>query len=371
MNQEISTIKVNLVNDPYNVIVGSSNLYSIGEAIQKLKIERSTKILVITNPDVAKPYSKKFIESIERAGFIPNLLILEAGEDQKNIETIQIIHDAAYKHNLERSSLIIALGGGVIGDMAGFAAATWLRGINFIQVPTTLLAMVDASVGGKTGVNHPKGKNLIGAFHQPKLVFIDIDTLNTLPKREFRAGMAEIIKYSLIEDKDLFYLLENTPDLSNLKAIKKELLLSIIIQSIKTKANIVEKDERENGIRAILNYGHTFGHVVETLCGYGHYLHGEAVSIGMVAAGKLSAQKKIWDKEDSEKQDSLLKKTGLPIKWPSLDINMVLESLKGDKKVKHGKLRFILPREIGKVEIFNTIDEKDIINLLEELNQEE
>ncbi len=368
MYQDITHIKVNLIKNSYEVLVGSNTIYDIGFQLKQLKYSIGTKILVVTNPDVSKPYSSSFIKSIQNEGYEPRLLTIEAGEDQKTTESIALIHDAAYEHKLERGSLMIALGGGVIGDMVGFAAATWLRGISFIQVPTTLLSMVDASVGGKTGVNHPKGKNLIGAFHQPKLVLIDIDTLNTLPEREFRAGMAEIIKYGVIGDKELFEKLEEAKDLKNLESIDRNFLLEIITKSIKAKAKIVEKDEKENGLRATLNYGHTFGHVVEALSGYGKFLHGEAVSIGMVIAGQLSLQENLWSKAEAKRQNELLIKAGLPIKWPNLDEDLVLRSLRADKKVKDGHIRFILATEIGKVKLVNKIKEDQIYKLLSSLN---
>ncbi len=367
MYQETSHIKVNLVNNSYEVLVGSKIIYSIGQELEKLEIPKGGKVLVITNPDVAQPYSKLFIQSIKDCGYDPRLLILEAGEVQKTTDSIALIHNAAYEHQLDRNSTIIALGGGVIGDMTGFAAATWLRGIGFIQVPTTLLAMVDASVGGKTGVNHPKGKNLIGAFHQPKLVLIDIETLKTLPNREFRAGMAEIIKYGVIGDSDLFLKLEQAADLTRLEAVGQNLIREIIIKSVQTKAKIVEEDEKENGMRAILNYGHTFGHVVETLGGYGKWLHGEAVSIGMVVIGELALQLKLWEKEDFRRQKELIIKAGLPTVWPNFPINKVLRSLQGDKKVKEGRIRFVMPVEIGKVIISSDIKKENLIRLLENM----
>ena len=262
---------------------------------------------------------------------------------------------------------MISLGGGVIGDMTGFAAATWLRGISFVQVPTTLLAMVDASVGGKTGVNHPKGKNLIGAFHQPKLVLVDPMTLETLPEREFKAGMAEVIKYGVISDKELFCKLENASRLDSLKAFSDEFLLEIIERSVQTKAYIVEQDEREGGIRALLNYGHTFGHAIETLCGYGVWLHGEAVSMGMNAVGQLALDRELWTINDLERQRKLLRKAGLPINWPNIDLDNVLEILKSDKKVKDGEIRFVVPTEIGKVEILKNFTSNEIRSSLQKL----
>ncbi|KGG35020.1 3-dehydroquinate synthase [Prochlorococcus sp. SS52] len=367
MNQDNCRIKVNLKNNPYEVVVGSEILYTIGEELLRINIRTGEKILIVTNPDVSKPYSRRFITSLKEAGYDANLLILEAGENKKNYESIALIHNAAYEHQLDRGSLIIALGGGVIGDMAGFAAATWLRGIDFVQVPTTLLAMVDASVGGKTGVNHPKGKNLIGAFHQPKLVLIDINTLKTLPQREFRSGMAEIIKYGVIKDLELFNKLENEEDLSNIYSIKECVLLELIKISVSIKARIVEKDEKESGLRAILNYGHTFGHVIETLCGYGHWLHGEAVSMGMVLIGQLALRKNLWNVDDALRQEKLLTKAGLPISWPKINNEDVLRTLKGDKKVDKGNIRLIVPLGIGMVEILNDFSENEIKSLLESI----
>tara|TARA_Y100001968_G_C19336018_1_gene706892 strand:- start:485 stop:1267 length:783 start_codon:yes stop_codon:yes gene_type:complete len=256
---------------------------------------------------------------------------------------------------------MIALGGGIVGDVTGFAAATWLRGIEYLQIPTTLLSMVDSSVGGKTAVNHPKGKNLIGAFYQPKAVFIDPETLVTLPTREFKAGMAEVIKYGIIKDKALFEYLENEENRDKILNLENESLMKIINNSIQTKACIVSEDEKENGIRAILNYGHSFGHVIENLCGYGEYLHGEAISIGMKIAGDIAAEKNLWLKEDSLRQNSLIKSYGLPTQIPRIKKNSVMTILMGDKKVRDGKMRFILPREIGEVDIFTDVEESQFL----------
>ncbi len=370
VNRNSSRIKIRLDRNPYEVVIGPQILNSIGEELIYLGIKKGTKILVTSNQDVAKPYADVFIKSLLKSGFEAKLLVIKAGEDQKNLDSIALIHNAAYENRLERGSLMIALGGGVIGDMTGFAAATWLRGLSFIQVPTTLLAMVDASVGGKTGVNHPKGKNLIGSFHQPKLVLIDPNTLNSLPEREFRAGMAEVIKYGVIGDKSLFSSLEKIPSLRSLECIGQKSLLEIIQRSVQAKAKIIEQDEHEGGIRAVLNYGHTFGHVVENLCGYGQWLHGEAVAIGMVAVGALALKRDLWSMNDFERQRKLLAKAGLPIKWPSIDIDNAINTLKGDKKVKDGQICFVLPKEIGKVEIFNDVSISEIKECLLKINQE-
>jgi 3-dehydroquinate synthase len=251
---------------------------------------------------------------------------------------------------------MVALGGGVVGDMTGFAAATWLRGINFIQIPTSLLAMVDASVGGKTGVNHPQGKNLIGAFYQPKLVLIDSSVLKTLPEREFRAGMAEVIKYGVIWDKTLFERLEDENNLHTLNNLSGMLLNEILTRSCQAKADVVCQDEREGGLRAILNYGHTIGHVIESLTHYKTFVHGEAVAIGMVAAGKIALKANLWTENEAKRQEKLLEKVGLPTKIPDyLDLEEIIANLQTDKKVKAGKVRFILPEKIGAVIITDQI----------------
>ena len=230
-----------------------------------------------------------------------------------------------------------------------------------VFVPTTLLGMVDSAIGGKTAVNHPKGKNLIGSFYQPKAVFIDPETLITLPSREFKAGMAEVIKYGVIKDKSLFEYLENEKNRDKILNLENESLIKIINKSIKTKACIVSEDEKENGIRAILNYGHSFGHVIENLCGYGEYLHGEAISIGMKIAGDIATEKNLWSKEHSLRQDHLIESYGLPTQTPKIKKNDVMKILMGDKKVRNGKMRFILPIELGEVDIFNDINETQFL----------
>ncbi len=368
MNKDNLHIKVSLTNNPYEIVIGKSSLESIGNELSKIGFKEGLKVLVVSNKEVSDQYGDCVIESLFKSKYIPKLLILKAGEEQKNQTSIDLIHDAAYEARLERGSLMIALGGGVIGDMTGFAAATWLRGIHVVQIPTTLLAMVDASIGGKTGINHSKGKNLIGAFHQPKLVLIDPKTLETLPEREFKAGMAEIIKYGVISDLELFELLESQENISDLLSIEEKLLLEVIARSAKTKAEIVVKDEKESGVRAILNYGHTFGHVIENLCGYGKWLHGEAVAMGMFAVGQLAVQRGLWKEVEAKRQRQLIEKAGLPTKWPGLEIENVLNSLKGDKKVKNGKISFVMPVKIGDVKIFNNISNQEIYECLQKLS---
>ena len=366
--QERTTITVSLERNPYDVIIGRSMVKEIGSALADLPLRSGTKILVVSNPDVARPYGDSCLSGLRAAGFNPVLLEIDAGEERKTLQTLSLILDKAQQEGLERTSLMLALGGGVVGDMTGFAAACWLRGIGIVQVPTTLLSMVDASIGGKTGVNHPKGKNLIGAFHQPRLVVIDPLTLNTLPVREFRAGMAEVIKYGVIGDPDLFSRLEEASDLSDPAAMDPTLLHDILVLSAEAKAAVVADDEREGGRRAILNYGHTFGHVVETLTGYGTWLHGEAVAIGMAAVGRLAVQKGLWSEADQQRQLKLIEKAGLPVAWPTLDREAALRTLQGDKKVRHGRLRFVLPTRIGNVIISDEISNEDVSRCLASLN---
>jgi 3-dehydroquinate synthase len=252
--------------------------------------------------------------------------------------------------------------------MAGFAAATWLRGIHFVQVPTSLLAMVDASIGGKTGVNHPQGKNLIGAFYQPRLVMIDPQVLQTLPPREFRAGMAEVIKYGVIWDAALFEQLEAAKRLDQQRYVSEELLQTILSASCEAKAHVVSQDEKEAGLRAILNYGHTIGHAVESLTGYKVVNHGEAVAIGMVAAGQIAVALELWDQDSADRQNALIQKTGLPTRLPAgMDLEAIVAALQSDKKVKDGRVRFVLPEAIGAVTVTDQPTAEVILRVLESM----
>jgi 3-dehydroquinate synthase len=330
-------------------------------------------VLVVSNPVVQEHYGAAALAALERAQLDASLLVVEAGEEQKTPATVARIHDGAFARRLERGSLIVALGGGVVGDMAGFAAATWLRGIAVVQVPTTLLAMVDAAIGGKTGVNHAGGKNLIGAFHQPRLVLIDPTTLATLPEREFRAGMAEVIKYGVIGDADLFAQLEAAAQgdpagaLASIEAVGPSLLQTLLERSAAAKARVVAADEHEGGLRAILNYGHTLGHAVETLCGYGTWLHGEAVGLGMLAAGEIAVAMGLWGRADQDRQRALVAAAGLPLRWPDLNPEAVLLCLQGDKKVRDGRVRFVLPTAVGAVEVRDDVEPATIRAALAQL----
>jgi 3-dehydroquinate synthase len=290
-------------------------------------------------------YLEKLSAMLEGQGVVPVPIILPDGEKYKNWETLNLIFDALLAHRCERSTPIIALGGGVVGDLTGFAAATYLRGVPFIQIPTTLLAQVDSSVGGKTGINHPLGKNMIGAFYQPRVVLADTATLNTLPERELRAGVAEIIKYGLIRDSTFLEWLE--VNMAKLLARDVTVLIEAVRRSCLHKAEIVEADERESGVRALLNLGHTFGHAIENAMGYGKWLHGEAVAAGTMLAAELSQRMHMISEGDVERIRKLYLQAGLPTVAPSLGSEKYLHLMGLDKKVEGGKLRFVLLKRIG------------------------
>lgn len=359
-----SVINVNLKELSYEIAIAPASLDQLGQQMSQLQLGK--KVLLVSNPMIFKHYGERAIASLKNAGFQVASCNLPPGERYKTLNSIQKLYDIALENRLERTSTMVALGGGVIGDMTGFAAATWLRGINVIQVPTTLLAMVDSAIGGKTGVNHPHGKNLIGAFHQPRRVLIDPEVLKTLPTREFRAGMAEVIKYGIIWDTDLFAQLEASKHLDQLRYVKTDLINNILTHSCQAKADVVGKDEKESGLRAILNYGHTIGHAVESLTGYRLLTHGEAVGIGMVAAGQIAVELGLWQKEETERQNALIQKTGLPTKLPTgVEIEAIIDALQLDKKVKAGQVRFVLPTKIGEVIVTDQVPTDTIRNVLQ------
>ncbi|MGK7953725.1 MAG: 3-dehydroquinate synthase [Crocosphaera sp.] len=361
-----SVIDVTLPHTSYKIVISPNSLDQLGQQLNSLHLGQ--KILVISNPEIFSYYGENVINSLKDAGFKVVEHLIPAGEKYKTLDSISQVYDIALKHRLERSSTLLALGGGVIGDMTGFAAATWLRGINFVQVPTSLLAMVDASIGGKTGVNHPQGKNLIGAFYQPRLVFIDPTVLTTLSMREFRAGMAEVIKYGIIWNQGLFNQLEAQKSLDSLDNVTAEIIQEIITQSCQAKVDVVSQDEKEAGLRAILNYGHTIGHAIESLTGYSQINHGEAVAIGMVAAGKIAVKLGMWEEEKTQRQENLIQQVALPVTVNNdLKSQDILDSLQLDKKVKAGKVRFILPTDIGEVEMRDNIPPEVITTVLQEM----
>lgn len=354
-------IKVELGERSYEIIIDSGILNKIGEKISDLGF--SSRIAVVSNPTVYGLYGKIVEESLKKAGFDVITVLIPDGEEYKDLLWVYSIYSELLKHRLDRSSALIALGGGVIGDITGFAASTYMRGISFIQVPTTLLAQVDSSVGGKTGVNHPLGKNMIGTFYQPRLVWADIDTLKTLEKKEVLAGLAEVIKYGIIWDAELFKFLKD--NISRILNLDKEALGHIIKRSCEIKADVVSKDEREAGLRAILNYGHTIGHAIETATGYAKYLHGEAVAMGMVAEARLAVLLGLLDKAASDRINTLIDSYGLPTAAPKdIDKNTLLSLMQIDKKTIKGKLTFILPEKIGSVAIKKVDDIEKITGAL-------
>lgn len=341
----IKKIKVALGDRSYNIMIQPSLLLKANNILESFCSQRS--ILVVTDSNVDPLCSDKIEAGAAK-------FIFPAGEKHKTIETVTDICRKAIKAGLDRKSLILALGGGVCGDMAGFAAAIYMRGIEFIQIPTTLLAMVDSSVGGKTGVDLPEGKNLVGAFWQPKLVLIDPETLKTLPMEEIRNGLAEVVKYGMIYDWEFFQLLEN--NIEALNNLDMDFYTDMIKRCCEIKAEVVAQDEREGGLRAILNYGHTFGHAVELLSNF-EIAHGAAVSIGMAVAAELGVMTGRISKDYAERQNALLKKLGLPIRIPSsFDPEKIYGAMLHDKKTVGSKVKLILPDGDGAVSIVDDID---------------
>jgi len=319
------------------------------------------QVLIVTNDTVAPLYLQALQEALA-ADFTVNVCVLPDGEQYKNQTSINQIYDALMAAHFNRDVTLIALGGGVVGDMTGFAAASFMRGVNFIQIPTSLLSQVDSSVGGKTGINHPQGKNMIGAFWQPQMVLADMSTLKTLPARELSAGLAEVIKYALIMDVEFLTWLEQ--NLPAMMALDLAVLGEAVKRCCQYKADIVAQDERESGVRALLNFGHTFGHVIETHEGYGNWLHGEAVAAGMVQAAELS-QKIGWlTSADVERIKRVLTLANLPITPPTIDVQTALGLMGHDKKVKHGQIRLILLKSLGSAVLTNDFDAKLLTEVL-------
>ena len=354
----MTTININLEKRSYPIYVGEGLLENYG--LLKKHISNK-KVAIITNDKIAPLYLEKISNtlSVEKE-IIP--IILPDGEVFKNFETLNLIYDTLLKNKANRQITLIALGGGVIGDITGFAAATFMRGVDFIQIPSTLLSQVDSSVGGKTGINHPLGKNMIGAFYQPKCVIADINLLETLPDKELSAGLAEVIKYGLIRDSSFFEWLEN-----NVEGIIKrdsQLLIEAVVRSCQNKADIVESDEFESGIRAILNLGHTFGHAIETATGYDKWLHGEAIAIGMVMAAYLSEQMGWLTKEENQRIKSLIVDANLPINPPEISKQEFLDLMQLDKKTKEDQINLVLQQGIGKAILTSDYDTDKLHNTL-------
>ena len=348
-------VNVELGSRSYQIRIGQGLLRQLGSDCARLGLGK--RCAIITDTNVARVYGEKATRALAAAGFDAVQLTVPAGETAKSLKSVQLCYDKLAAHRLERKSFIVALGGGVVGDLAGFVAATYLRGVPFVQVPTTLLAQVDSSVGGKVGVNLKAGKNLVGAFYQPRLVLCDLDTLRTLSKRELRAGMAEVIKYGIIYDVAFFARLER--DMERLLQLKPHLVAPIVARCCEIKADVVGQDETESGLRAILNFGHTIGHALETISRYGKFLHGEAISIGQVAAARLSSKILGLPADDERRIRALFHRAGLPteIKPTLAQRKNLLGAMRLDKKVSSGEIKFVLARKIGLVEFGQRVPE--------------
>jgi 3-dehydroquinate synthase len=348
----MKTVHVNLGPLSYDIEIGSGNLASATRFCRAEDDDAHTVIFTDTNVDPL--YSEPLAETLTELGSEVDVLVVDAGETSKSPDTAVELWEQMLDQGADRKTVVVALGGGVVGDLAGFVAATFARGLDFVQVPTTLLAQVDSSVGGKVGVNLPGAKNMVGAFWQPKGVLIDVNVLTSLPEREYRAGLAEVVKYGVIVDADFFAYLEGNVDAINSR--EAGVLMHIVERCCRLKADVVEEDEYETkGRRSILNYGHTFGHAFEAVTGYEQLLHGEGVAIGMMCAARLAEQLGRVDRAFIQRQSALLDALKLPTTSPQVDTDELMEAMYHDKKVEHGELRFVLPSRIGHVELVRGI----------------
>jgi 3-dehydroquinate synthase len=353
----LTTVDVRLHERSYAIEIGADRLAELGALAGRWC--RVSHAVIITDEHVERPHAMSAAAALSEAGATVDLLVVAPGETTKTVESAAFLWDKLLELGADRKTVVVAVGGGVIGDLAGFVAATFARGLAFIQAPTTLLAQVDSSVGGKVGVNLAGGKNMVGAFWQPAGVVIDTAVLDTLPEREYRSGLAEVVKYGVILDADFFAWLE--AHAAELAARDAAALEHVIARSCRLKADVVEADERElTGRRAVLNYGHTFCHALETITAYGHHLHGEAVSIGMMAAARLACRLGRVDRAFIERQRKLLAALKLPVDFPPVDEDALVAAMAHDKKVEHGRMRFVLPARLGHVELVGDVAEKDV-----------
>ncbi len=350
-SQTQETVTLQLGKITSKAIIEWGGLYHLPEYLKSLGY--SQRIFIVTDSEVGRLYSNPILDLLRNAGFVPKLFTVPAGETSKSIWSWQQILNWLVEQKAEQREPIIALGGGVIGDLAGFVASTYHRGTPLIQIPTTLLAQVDSAIGGKTGINHPLGKNLIGAFYQPELIIVDPAFLLTLPERIYLEGWAEIVKYGMTLDMDLFEILE--AHTSTLLARDATLLTKIITRCIQLKMDVVQRDERDSGLRNLLNYGHTFGHALEVSTDYGSWLHGEAVAVGMEVAAQIAVARGLLTNGCALRQHELLLALHLPVCCPDVDTTPILENMQRDKKVRAGRMRWILPTQIGQAEIYNDV----------------
>jgi 3-dehydroquinate synthase len=357
-------IKLNLAERSYEILVGKNLIGEAGRLIRELGIKG--RLMVVTNPTVAGWYRESLTQSLAAAAYQADVVEIPDGEEYKSLDQANLIYDRLAELQYDRKSVLVALGGGVVGDLTGFVAATYMRGIKFIQIPTTLLAQVDSSIGGKVAVNHPKGKNLIGSFYQPVLVITDVNTLKTLPDRELSSGMAEVIKHGLIRDENYYHFIMG--ELKSIREVNPEIMAWVVTGSCKIKAEVVEADETESGLRAILNFGHTLGHACESVTNYSCYKHGEAVALGMLAAVKIARRVKLLENENLESSlVRVLHELNLPTEIPGLPVPALIDRIYLDKKVEYGKIRWVMPKRAGEVLVTATIPETIVREVLLEL----
>ena len=358
-------VRVRLGSSSYNILIGPGLLAQTGDKLREIGF--SDKLVIITDPTVKSLYGSTLKQSLTRSGFKVLILEVPEGEEQKSLETAGRLYQELTDFYAERTTPILALGGGVIGDLTGFVAATYMRGVPLIQIPTTLLAQVDSSIGGKVAVNHGLLKNKIGAFYQPRLVISDISTLKTIPAGEFSDGLAEVIKHGVICDEELFTYIER--NITQIMSLNDQALEEIVFRSAKIKAMVVEKDERDFGLRNILNYGHTVGHAIESVSEL-KVRHGEAVAIGMVAEARISNKLGILDKNDVIRLTGVIAGAGLPTEIPGLQLEKLIQAMKHDKKILQGKIRFVLPKTIGDVFVTDEVNPSLIEQVLVEWHEE-
>ncbi len=361
----MTSISVDMGRCRYSIHIGQNILGDVGRLLNDEN--NGNKFIIITSPNINRLYGQKLIDGLDSESLEHGMIIVPDGEKSKSLKEAESLYCKLLEFNADRDSCIIALGGGVIGDLAGFVAATYMRGIPIVHIPTTLLAQVDSSIGGKTGVDLPSGKNLVGAFHQPKMVFSDIDTLKTLPEKDIISGLGEIIKYAIISDPELFGILEE--NISTIIEGDMEILTEVITKCSRIKAEVVEEDERDNGKRMILNLGHTLGHAVETITNYDRYGHGEAVAIGTVFAAKVAVNRGILDIAECDRILNLIEFAGLPTSINEIsETEKLLEIMQRDKKTKDGRIRLVLPKKIGEVFITGDVPLEVMKKVIEEMS---
>jgi 3-dehydroquinate synthase len=356
-------ISVKLGSRSYRIVVDAGILGRVGPELKGLGV--GAKVALFSDAGILARLGDPVRGSLAAAGFDVTVVELPAGEAAKTVEVASLGWDALLAAGLDRGSTVVALGGGAVGDLAGFVAATYMRGVNFVQLPTTLLAQVDAAIGGKTAIDHPRAKNLVGAFHQPRLVLVDPAALTTLPEREFRSGLAEVVKHGIVLDADYFADLEKSR--VALLARDIETLTRVVAGSCRLKASVVERDEQEAELRAVLNYGHTIGHAVEAVTGYARWTHGEAVSLGIAAEARLAERLGVGSRETAVRQIELLRAVGLPVRDSGAAPSAVLEAIGRDKKSREGRVPFVLAPEIGRFTVVFDVPREAVLETLQEL----